>query len=362
MRLPSLEPTRAGVLRLAVIIMAVALIAGITLVIWPSGGTKTATAYFPRALSIFPQSDVTVLGVRVGSVDSVEPVGESVKVVFHYDEDQKIPADAFAVLLAPTLVSDRVVQLGPVYKGGPVLRDGAVLPLSRTRIPLELDEIAATLHDLTEALGPEGANSDGALARLIEVGADNLEGNGESANRTIRRVSELTRTLSDNREALFGTVRNLQSFTTVLAQHDGDTRTFLTELEKVSAQLDAEREAFSTAIRELGVALGEVAGFVKDNKAALSADIASLAKVSTVLDRQKELLGALVDIGATGISNYSHMYTPSARTFNSRFNEVITANPAVFICQIYSSVGGAPEECLRILEPLKSLPLPGAPS
>src|SRR3954447_23236623 len=298
--------------RVAAGITVLALLAGLVLVLWPSGGVKTATAYFPRALNIFADSDVTVLGVRVGSVDSVTPVGKSVKVVFHYDADVRIPADAFAVLVAPTLVSDRTVQLAPAYKDGPVLADGAVLPLARTRVPLELDEIASTLKQLTNALGPAGANTDGALSRLLAVGADNLRGQGKAANATIKNVSQLAATLSDNREALFGTVRNLQSFTTVLAQHDEDTRTFLGELAKVSAQLDAQRAAFAAAIRDLGVALGEVAGFVKDNKTALKADIDSLAKVTTVLDKEKELLGGLVDIGATGISNYSHMYTPSA--------------------------------------------------
>src|SRR4051812_4832043 len=161
-------------------IAVLALLAGLLVVLWPSGGTKTATAYFPRALNIFPDSDVTVLGVKVGSVDSVTPVGKSVKVVFHYDAAVRVPADGFAALVAPTLVSDRTVQLGPAYAGGPVLSDGAVLPLSQTMVPLELDQIAATLRDLTEALGPEGANSEGALSRLLAVGADNLRGQGKT--------------------------------------------------------------------------------------------------------------------------------------------------------------------------------------
>ena len=53
------------------------------------------------------------------------------------------------------------------------------------------------------------------------------------------------------------------------------------------------------------------------------------------------------------------MYSPAARTYNSRFvGNNISDNPAIFICQFYMSVGGSPDQCMKYLSMLKNVPLP----
>ena len=98
-----------------------------------------------------------------------------------------------------------------------------------------------------------------AVSRAIAVGDANLGGQGGKANSTLRHLSDLMQTLNDNRGNLVSTVNNLQSFTSTLAAHDAETRSFAGELSKVSAQLDAERRDFAGALHNLGFALGEVA-------------------------------------------------------------------------------------------------------
>jgi phospholipid/cholesterol/gamma-HCH transport system substrate-binding protein len=341
-------------------VVAVAVLATLGYLVFKPADEKTAVAYFPAAVHLYPGSDVVVLGVKIGSVESVTPAGDKVRVVLRYAADRKIPADALATIGTPTLVADRVVELSPPYDGGPVLADGGEIPLEQTGVPLELDQLTAGLVDLAEALGPRGANREGALARALAVGAANLEGQGARAHTTVTRLSDLMTTLGSNREALFGTVRNLQAFTTQLAQHDQETRAFTTDLADVARQLDDERVAFSTALHELGTALGDVSRFVRQHRDALAKDVAGLARVTRVLAQERVLLARTIDIGAVGISNYPHMYTPSARTYNARFADVYSDNPALFICQFFTSVGGDAEQCLKNLEPLKDLPLPGA--
>jgi phospholipid/cholesterol/gamma-HCH transport system substrate-binding protein len=323
---------------------------------------KTATAYFPEAVHVYAGSDVDVLGVRIGSVTSVTPVGQQVKVVISYDAARRIPMGASAIILDPTLVADRVVQLAPVYSGGAALPDGGVIPLQRNEVPVELDELNRNLYTLTQALGPNGANRHGALSRAIAVGDANLHGQGAKANAMLTRLSGMVQTLNDNRGSLVSTVNNLASFTATLAAHDAETRSFATELSRVSSELDNERAEFAAALHNLQFSLGEVATFIRDNRHALTSDVHGLATISTILARQRTLLGHMVDIGATGISNYPHMYTPSQRTYNARFNfNTIGDNPAVFVCQLLTSVGASPSEakkCLDALSILKGITLP----
>jgi phospholipid/cholesterol/gamma-HCH transport system substrate-binding protein len=299
--------------------------------------------------------------VKVGTVSSVTPQGHQVKVVLTYDANRKIPAGASAVVLSPTLVADRVVQLAPVYSGGDVLADNATIPLQRNQVPVELDELNRNLYQLTEALGPNGANRTGALGRAIHVGAANLHGEGAKANATIRRLAGLVQTLNNNRGSLVATIDNLQSFTSTLAANDSQTRGFATELSKVSGELDGERRAFAIAVRNLGTALGEVTGFIRDNRAALASNVHGLANVSSILARERTLLAHIIDIGAVGISNYPHMYTPSQRTYNARFDfNSVSDNPALFVCQLLGSVGGSPSDCIKYLSGLKAITLGSA--
>jgi phospholipid/cholesterol/gamma-HCH transport system substrate-binding protein len=234
-----------------------------------------------------------------------------------------------------------------------------VIPLARGQVPVELDDFNRNLSRLAEALGPNGANRDGAVSRAVKVGADNLRGQGTALNGTITHLSDLMSTLDGNKEALFDTVRNLQLFSTTLAQHDAETRSFTTNLAAVTAELDGERDTFAAAVHEVGVTLEQVTSFVKNNRELVGTDVAELSRVTTILAKERVLLAHIADIGAVGVGNYPHMYTPSARTYNARFdNNDRQDNPALFVCQLYESVGGSPQQCLDYLKPLSSLPIP----
>lgn len=344
-----------------VLVIALALL-GLRLV-FAGPKQKTATAFFPVAVHVYAGSDVDVLGVQVGTVKSVTPEGTDVKVVLSYDASRKIPANASAVVVEPTLVADRVVQLAPVYTGGAVMADNAVIPIQRTEVPVELAQLDASLVKLTDALGPQGANKNGALTRAIETGDANLHGEGAQANTTIHKVSDLMSTLSGNRQALVSTVNNLQAFTSTLATHDAQTREFTSELARVSGELDSERNDFSAALHNLGIALGQVTGFIKDNRDQLASDVQGMSTVTNILSHERLLLAHLVDMGAVGVSNYPHMYTPSQRTYNARFDgDAITDNPTLFVCQLLGAAGGSPSQCLKLLNPLKKITIPTSAS
>src|SRR5580698_9292158 len=116
------------------------------------------TAYFSQAIGLYPGSNVRVLGVDVGVVDATQPVGKLVKVTMSVNAKVPVPAGAKAILVTSGVVADRYVQFTPAYTGGPRLASGAVIPLSRTAVPLEVDQIYTSLSKFFTALGPNGVN------------------------------------------------------------------------------------------------------------------------------------------------------------------------------------------------------------
>ena len=160
------------------LVLLALVVVGVVTFFFGGDHVKTLTAEFPRTVSIYQGSDVRVLGVPVGKIDSVTPSGTDVIVTMHYDADVQIPEDAKAVIVSPSIVGDRFVQLTPAYSGGPVLASGTTLTQDRTAVPLELDQIYSSLDDLSVALGPNGANKKGALTDLLDTAARNFGGQG----------------------------------------------------------------------------------------------------------------------------------------------------------------------------------------
>ncbi len=145
------------------ILIAVVLILGIIAAVigwnlYKKATTNSVTAYFTQTLAFYEGDDVQIMGVRVGSIDSIVPDGDKMKVTFHYDDKYKVPADATASILNPSLVASRTIQLAPPYTGGPVLEDGAVLGLDRTQVPVEYDDLRNSINRLLTDLGPTPNN------------------------------------------------------------------------------------------------------------------------------------------------------------------------------------------------------------
>src|SRR6185436_3870665 len=93
-------------------------------------------------------------GCPVGAIDSIEPDGDKMKVTFHYSKKFKVPANATASILNPSLVASRDIQLSPPYTGGPVMADNAVIPIDRTQVPVEWDDLRNQISDIVTKLGP----------------------------------------------------------------------------------------------------------------------------------------------------------------------------------------------------------------
>jgi phospholipid/cholesterol/gamma-HCH transport system substrate-binding protein len=343
----------AGRILAAVVALAV-LVAGAVFVLSPGEAAMRLTAHFSSAVGIYVGSDVRILGVKVGEITRVKPEGRSVRIELTYERKYRVPADAVAVIVPPSVVSDRYVQLAPVYTSGRALPDGADLPVDRTATPVELDDIYRSLNDLNTALGPQGANSSGALSRLLSVGRKNLEGNGEQLNSTIRDLAKVTRTVADGRDDLFGTVRNLQQFTTALASSDAQVREFNANLATVSRQLDGEKSELAAAIRTLSYALAQLAAFVRENRQALASNVAALTQISAILVRQKRALTQVLDLAPEALSNLNLSYNADSGTLDTRDNALAGQDPAVFVCSALAGLPTQqiPAECLTLTQSL----------
>ena len=306
--------------------------------------TTRITSYFDAAVGVYAGSDVRVLGVKVGTVDSVEPQGDVVKVVLDVDNSVPVPADAQAAEVSPSVVADRYVQLLPPYTGGDKMVSGGEIPRERTATPVELDKLYASLSDISKALGPGGANADGAVSKLLNTTAANLDGNGAALGGTLTELSKAVQTLSASRGDLFGTVTNLQKFVSVLSANDGQVRLLNTQLQTFSGYLAGERSDLGQALQQLSVALGDVAGFVKANRESLSSNIAGLSSITGTLVKQRAALAESLDSAPVAAGNLLNSYNPSSGTLDTRVNLTQLSDPGQLVCNLINPKNLAPSD------------------
>ncbi len=321
--------------------------------------TRTVTAHFPRAVSVYKGTDVRILGVNVGKVTSVIPDGESVRVEMEYDAKYKVPADAKAAVVTPTLVADRFVQLTPAYTEGAVMADGADIPLPETGVPVELDRIYASLRDLSVALGPNGVNKDGTLDHLLKAGATNLDGQGALGNEMIRNLSAATETLGKGSEDLFATVTELAKFTGTLGRNDRLVRAFIRDLAGMSSALADERFELQRALNAVSRAVGTVKVFVRDNREALVTDLEKLTRVMKTINSEKQSLDTVLQVGPLALGNLAVAFNNETGSIGSRVGLQGTfGNPDGLLCAIVqqSDMPGASKDLAcdifeQLLEP-----------
>lgn len=323
-------------------VIGVLVVTGLVWMLGSGGNDKTVTAYFPRAVSVYEGSEVRILGIPVGQVREVVPEGTKVKVVMAYKSDIKVPADADAVIVSPSVVGDRYIQLSPAFEDGDeVMADNTVIDATKTAIPLELDEIYGSIDKLTVALGPEGANKDGALSDLLEQTAKNFGGQGAQFHQTIEDFGRLSETLDNNKDDLFESAKQLESFLKTLADNDTTVRGFNKSLGDVSTLLADERQELTTALSNLGTALDQVARFVKRNRAVLGRNIRDVNRVAKVLVRQRGALDELLQAGPLALTNLYHTYNPKDATLDTNANlgnilHELTSNPSAVVCALVS--------------------------
>ncbi len=327
----STNPRKKWVLIGAGVLVAL-LVAGAAYLFIPGLGKTKISAHFVSTTGLYEGDVVRVLGVNVGKVTKIEPRDRDTYVEMKIDSSVDVPADAKALIVAQSLVSARFVQLTPVYSGGEQMPNGGEIPIERTAVPVEWDEIKTELTKLSDALGPEGLDDQGSLGRFIDTVGTNLDGNGESIRSTLRELSATMHTLSEGRTDLFSTIRNLQAFVTALSSSNEQIVQFSGHLASVTSVLASSSDELGTALSDLDLAVGDVQRFVKDNSEGLSESVARLADATQVLTDKRPEIEQVLHSGPTSLANFYQIYKPAQGSMTGAIALSNFKNPIQWIC------------------------------
>lgn len=295
----------------------------------------TITAYFSAATAIYPGDEVRISGVKVGTIDSIDPEGTQTRLTLSVDRGVPVPEDAKAIIVAQNLVAARYVQLTPAYRsttGGPTLADGAVIPMDRTGVPVEWDEVKEQLERLATDLAPTGDTSTSSVGRFIDSAANSLAGNGDKLRRTLAELSGVGRVLAEGSGDFVGIIKNLQIFVTALRDSNEQIVSFNDRLASLSSVLDGSKSDLDAALTDLSVAIGEVKRFVVDTRSQTVEQLEGLRQVSQTLVDVKTDLEQVLHVAPNSFANGYNIYDPDTGTPRGGFSIPNLASPMQFVC------------------------------
>jgi phospholipid/cholesterol/gamma-HCH transport system substrate-binding protein len=174
------------------------------------------TADFTDVLDLVPQSAVKVNDVPVGRVEKIDLAADNrtAEVTMAVNGDVRLPGNAEAQLRQSSLLGEKYVELADPVSEQPQghLADGAVIPVSRTNRNPEIEEVL------------------GALSLLL---------NGGDIGQLQTIVRELDSAMSGNEPQI---------------------RSFLSQVDKMTTDLDAQRAQITNAIDALNRVSGTFVG------------------------------------------------------------------------------------------------------
>lgn len=273
----------------------------------------TLTAKFPRAVSVFPSSDVRVLGLPAGEVTEVAIDGGEVRIEMRIPSDIAVPADATAQIVPQSLIGERYIQITPAFQDGmEAAQDGD--EIERTITPVEPDEALASIKEFLDSLDPDG------LGDLVGNLSESLEGNGAALNDTLGSLSELVASFARNDDVLLRIVESFDQLTATLVTREAQLGEVLDAFAAASQVLADERESIGDLVAGLADLSQTGLELVGKHAGELRTDIQTLADAAATIDANLASVTQLLEGGDILAEGLLGAFNPDVRAIDLRNN------------------------------------------
>src|SRR5690606_20914327 len=219
-------------------------------------------ALFSEAGGITVGNDVTISGIKVGTVNEVTLHDGDALVTFTVAGKHQLGAQTTAHIRTGSLLGERVITLESY--GSEPLRGTDVIPTSRTSSP----------YSLTDAVGDLATNTAGtdtaALNQALDTLSATIDQIAPRLGPTFDGPSRPSRSLNDRNENLAGLLASAGEVTKVLAERSQQLNTLILNANDLLAVLNERREAIVTLLANTSAVAQELTALVADNEAELA--------------------------------------------------------------------------------------------
>lgn len=291
-------------------IMAIVLVVGTVFAVGASGGLfkpgEEIEAEFADAAGLGPGDFVTVAGIRVGEVLSVEIDGDVARTRFTLNSDG-VPSDSTANIYIRNTLGKRAIALEP-GTSTTYLTGGDVIPVDRTRTPVDLPELGDRSAEL---LGE--VNVD-ALQSLITSLADITEGNRQDVDELLDGLQRVTKVVADKKDDLGRLIEQAEILIDAAADKDQEIVRIIDAFGSTLDRVATRRVELQRLLAETATASDLSADLLEERRAQLDRILFELAEdLEIVDDHQVDLAHALAyaGVGVDGFASIGYQNGPA---------------------------------------------------
>ena len=146
------------------------------------------------------------------------------------------------------------------------MANNAVIPIERTQVPTEWDELRDSVANIISSLGRTPEQPKGPFGEAIESFADGLAGKGKQINTTLDSLSRSFTALNEGRGDFFAVVRSLAQFVNALHKDDQQFVALNKNLAQFTDKLTGSERDLSNAIQQFDSLLSTLRPFLAKNR------------------------------------------------------------------------------------------------
>ena len=239
------------------------------------------------------------------------------------------------------------------------MTDNATIPIERTQVPVEWDNLRDQIAYTLAKLGPSPEQPKGPFGDVVESLADGLAGKGKQINTTLNSLSEALTALNQGRGDFFAVLRSLALFVNALHQNDQQFVRLNTDLAQFTSSFTNTDQELGNAVQQFDGLIATTRKFLADNAEVLTHDVNNLDQITNSLVQPDHLDGleTALHIFPTMGANFQNIYKPAHGGVVGLPAIVNFANPLQMICsaiQAGSRLGyqESAELCAQYLAPI----------
>lgn len=252
----------------------------------PFESAYKVTVQLPESGGLLPNQDVSLRGVRIGSVESLQITDRGVNAIASISSNVKIPVSSTANVSALSPAGEQFINFEAQSDAGPYLHDGSFIGLDHTTVPVSLAQL----------LG----DADGMLAQVdpskIELIKKELSMSKEGPAKLAAIVDGGTFLISTLDSVLPQTtsiIRNSKVVLTLAADKNSGLAATTVDLDHALAGIARMQGGYRRLTEQTPGALSSVDSLFTDNSDTMVELLGSLATASQLLYLRVPALNAL---------------------------------------------------------------------
>jgi phospholipid/cholesterol/gamma-HCH transport system substrate-binding protein len=266
-------------------------------------GRYQVTVDLPASGGLYPTSVVNYRGSEVGSVQSVDVTRDGVRAVLSLKSGIAIPSDVTAAVHSRSAVGEQFLELTPhsgtAQNTGPKLRDGDVIPVGKTQIPVDIGSLLDTTNKALQAIPQDN------LHTVVDEASKAVAGLGPELSRLVDGGTALAIDSGKTKDQFAKLIDQFPPVASSQVRTSDSIATWARHVNSITGQLKAQDTAFADLLNVGGPALEEGRALfdrVAPTLPVLLANLVSLGKIAVDYHNDLEQLLVLFPQGTAVMS------------------------------------------------------------